>query len=71
MTKEVFVSWEEQICIMEYHADATGICEYDKIRELMAQSLRYEHGRHCFLILEEIPDCEIESFEDFLNDDED
>lgn len=67
----VFISADEQLMLMEHHAAATGITDYDKIREVMADGLIAVHGRNARFNYEPISKEKLEEFLDWLNESED
>jgi hypothetical protein len=68
--KEVFISANEQLLLMENHACATGITCYDTIREIMADGLRSLHGKGVTFDYEPISKEDLEEFMQWLLEEE-
>lgn len=68
MLSAVLVTSEEQLEIMEIEACATGITDYDHIRELMTNVLRAQFGKRVSFDYEEIPADTLMVFTQWLSE---
>lgn len=70
MSSTILVTSDEQLEIMEIEACATGITDYDHIRELMTNVLRAQFGKHVSLDYEEIPTDVLVVFKRWLSEED-
>lgn len=70
MHSTVFITSAEQLEIMEIEACATGITDYDHIRELMSNALRAQFGKQTSFDYEEIPTDALSVFTQWLSEED-
>lgn len=70
MGATICVTADEQLEIMEIEACATGITDYDHIRELMSNALRAQFGKTASLDYEEIPAGKLSVFIQWLSEED-
>jgi len=69
--REVFVSADEQLELMELIACGSGSDCYEDVRSALWDALYSKHGRHVDFDMEEIPEDDLDTFIEWLENDED
>lgn len=68
--REIFISWQDQLELMEFIACASGHVDYESTRSEMWDALYEQYGRDHTFTLEKIPSEDLDVFIDWLENPE-